>query len=136
MIIHPEAKLLASDINPLAVRDVKKNLQKFPFREKVKIFQQDFFKLPGQTKTFLFMNPPYNKRIALDDPFMFYKQIGDTLKNNWQDSQAWIISANIEAMKKIGLHARRRISLNHGGTEAKLYNYEIYDGSKKSNHRS
>lgn len=136
MIIHPEAKLLASDINPLAVRDVKKNLQKFPFREKVKIFQQDFFKLPGQTKTFLFMNPPYNKRIALDDPFMFYKQIGDALKNNWKDSQAWIISANIEAMKKIGLHARRRISLNHGGTEAKLYNYEIYDGSKKSNHRS
>ncbi len=131
-IVHPDAVISASDINPLAVRDVKKNLQKFPFREKIKVFNQDFFRLEGRPDTVLFINPPYNKRIAIEDPFAFYKQMGDTLKQNWEGSEAWIISANLEAMKHFGLRATKRFTLNHGGDQAKLFNFQVYAGSKKN----
>lgn len=130
-IKHPKSKLFASDINPMAVRDTKKNLQKFPFKEHVKVFERDFFTLPPKSGTCLFMNPPYNKRIEMQDIHAFYKKIGDTLKTKWAGSQAWLISSNNEAMKHFGLRSSKRIHLNHGGTEAKLYNFEIYEGSKK-----
>lgn len=135
LIQHPEIRISASDINPLAVRDVKKNLQKFPFREKIRIFQQDFFRMEGRPGVSLFINPPYNKRISVDDPFAFYKSIGDALKSNWKGSEAWIITANIDAMKHLGLHATNKHTLNHGGTEARLLNYTIYEGSKKSKYK-
>jgi len=130
-IRHPECKLFASDINGLAVRDTKKNLQKFPFREKVRVFQQDFFRLQGHPGTTLFINPPYNKRIEIETPEAFYQKIGDALKQNWKGSEAWIISANEEAMKHFGLRADTRMPVDHGGTPAKLFNFKIYEGSKK-----
>jgi len=134
-IVHPECELLASDIHPLAVRDTKKNLQKFPFREKVHVFSRDFFTLPGQEETVLFMNPPYNRRIELDDINLFYKKLGDQLKMSWSGSEAWIISGNAEAMKNLGLRPSRRIALNHGGMDAKLYKFEMYEGSKKAKYQ-
>ncbi len=134
--IHfPEIELSASDINPLAVRDTKKNLQKFPFKEKVQIYNRDFFTIPGEADKILFMNPPYNKRIEVDNIYAYYKNIGDTLKTRWQGSEAWIVSGNAEAIKNLGLQTSKRIALNHGGTDVKLYKYEIYDGSKKAKYQ-
>ena len=134
--IHPpEVEITASDINGLAVRDVKKNIQKLPFREKIKIYHRDFFTLPGEAGKLLIMNPPYNKRIAVENVFEFYQKIGDCLKTNWHGSEAWVISSNIEAAKYFGLRPSRKISLNHGGSEAKLYKFELYAGSKKAKYQ-
>ncbi|MBT8229595.1 MAG: hypothetical protein KJO50_05000, partial [Bacteroidia bacterium] len=46
-IRNPDVEIIASDLSSYAVRDVKKNLQKFPFKEKVKLYQRDFFKTHG-----------------------------------------------------------------------------------------
>ena len=91
-IINPDTEFIASDLLPYAVRDVKKNLQKFPFKEKVKVFERDFFKTHGHSDRILFMNPPYNKRVELNDDHEFYKLIGDALKTFWQGSSVWLIS--------------------------------------------
>jgi putative N6-adenine-specific DNA methylase len=77
-------------------------------------------------------NPPYGERIRLTESIdNFYKTIGDILKKKYSGYEAWIISSNLEALKKIGLSASRKITLYNGSLECKLLRYEIYDGTKK-----
>ena len=61
----------------------------------------------------------------------FYRNIGDTLKNNYHNSQAWFITANLEALKFVGLRPSRKIKLFNGKLETRLLKYDIYAGSKK-----
>ena len=61
----------------------------------------------------------------------FYSEIGDTLKQKYTDTQAWLISANMEALKHIGLHPTRKIKLFNGKLETRLSLYSIYKGTKK-----
>jgi putative N6-adenine-specific DNA methylase len=80
----------------------------------------------------LISNPPYGERMGLTERIeMLYKTIGDTLKKKYSGYEAWIISSNLEALKKIGLSASRKITLYNGPLECKLMRYEIYDGTKK-----
>ncbi len=130
-IQQPECAFKGSDYNKFAVRDLKKNLQRLPFREKVQVFQRDFFKTSAHEAHHVIINPPYDKRVeqkGLDD---FYKMTGDHLKNHWQGSQAWIFTTRKDAMKSFGLHSSKKYTLDNGGDEAKLYKFEIYAGSKK-----
>jgi putative N6-adenine-specific DNA methylase len=62
---------------------------------------------------------------------MLYKTIGDTLKKKYSGYEAWIISSNLEALKKVGLSASRKITLFNGPLECKLMRYELYEGTKK-----
>jgi putative N6-adenine-specific DNA methylase len=53
------------------------------------------------------------------------------LKKKYSGYEAWIISSNLEALKKIGLSASRKITLYNGPLECKLMRYELYEGTKK-----
>jgi 23S rRNA G2445 N2-methylase RlmL len=55
-------------------------------------------------------NPPYGERLE-GDMNLFYSEIGDTLKQKYSDTQAWMISANMEALKHVGLRPSRKIKL-------------------------
>ena len=79
----------------------------------------------------MIINPPYDKRIS-SDVKVLYGQIGDTLKNNYQFSDVWIITANLEAIKSIGLRSDKKIKLFNANLESRLLNYKIYPGSKKT----
>ena len=59
----------------------------------------------------------------------------DTLKKNYINTNAWIISSELEEIKKIGLKTSRRIKVFNGALECRLLKYELYKGSKK-NHKS
>ncbi len=130
-IYSPEIEIIASDYSGYAVRDMKKNLQKFPFTEKVKVYQRDFFKTHGHQNRTLIFNPPYDKRVSIENVDEFYSKIGDALKTFWQGSTAWIISGNKDALKRIGLRPTQKFTLFNGGIESKLYKFELYEGSKK-----
>ncbi|MBT8231761.1 MAG: class I SAM-dependent RNA methyltransferase [Saprospiraceae bacterium] len=131
-IRHPENEIIGSDLNRFAIRDVKKNLQKFPLKEKVQLFERDFFKTNGHPNRLLIMNPPYDRRIAMDNIHEFYSEIGNALKKFWQDSTVWVITSNLNAMKSFGLRPTKKITLNNGGLESKLYKFEVYEGSRKA----
>lgn len=135
-IRSPECTLYASDLNSYAVRDVRKNMQRFPFKEKVKIFQRDFFKMPPRKDTHMIMNPPYDSRLKVADINDFYKQIGDSLKNFWAGSTAWVLTNRMDAMKHFGLHSSAKYTLDNGGKPAKLYKFEMYEGSRKKKHQN
>jgi putative N6-adenine-specific DNA methylase len=84
----------------------------------------------NETPLHLFFNPPYDERIEIDTEF-FYNNIGDTLKTNYQNTNAWMVTANLPALKQVGLKPRRKIICYNGALEARLVHYDIYSGSRK-----
>ena len=60
-----------------------------------------------------------------------YGLIGDTLKQKYHNTNAWIISSNFEAIKRIGLKPSNKFKIYNGKLESKFLKYEIYEGSKK-----
>ena len=62
----------------------------------------------------------------------FYSKIGDQFKTYFQGCSAWMISANLSALKRVGLRPSRKIALQNGPLDAKFMNYQMYAGSKKA----
>ena len=77
------------------------------------------------------MNPPYGERMDKDDVEVLYKSIGDTLKTKYQGYDAWLISSNSDAIKKIGLKASKKIVIFNGPLECRYLKYEMYRGTKR-----
>ena len=75
-------------------------------------------------------NPPYGERID-SDVFNLYSDIGTTLKHKYINTDVWIISSNLKAIKNIGLKTSKKIKLMNGKLDSQLNNYSIYKGSKK-----
>jgi putative N6-adenine-specific DNA methylase len=77
------------------------------------------------------MNPPYGERLRETNIVEFYQMIGDTMKGKYEGYDAFILSGNLDAAKRLGLRASRRIKLYNGPIECRLFKYEIYKGSRK-----
>ena len=45
--------------------------------------------------------------------------------------EAWLVSSNMEAVKRIGLKASRKIKIFNGGHEGRFLGYELYEGTRK-----
>ncbi|WP_424493406.1 THUMP domain-containing class I SAM-dependent RNA methyltransferase [Salinimicrobium sp. GXAS 041] len=121
------------DKAPSAIRKAQDNIDNANLSEFITVEQQDFFESEKTTERHLHMvfNPPYGERLNIDMP-VFYKAIGDTLKQNFPGTQSWFITSNLEAIKHVGLRPSRKIKLYNGALESKLLKYEIYEGSKKA----
>ena len=121
------------DKAPSAVRKAQDNIQNANLDDYVTIEQKDFFETEKQTEGPLHMvfNPPYGERLDIDME-RFYREIGDTFKQSYPNTQAWFITANIEALKFVGLKPSRKIKLFNGKLEARLLKYDIYEGSKRT----
>ena len=91
---------------------------------------------PVRTPSFVIFNPPYGERLDMEDIETAYKEIGDTLKQHYTGCTAFIISSNIGALKNIGLHASKRITLYNGALECKFMRFDLYKGTKNSDFRN
>ncbi len=127
----PSLDFTGLDIDSNAVGLARKSLSKIGLRREVKIREMDFrdFKPLSEEGTII-TNPPYGERIGEDDINAFYTSMGDAFKQNFAGFDAWIISSNKAAMKKIGLNYSSRHTLFNGPLECDYCHYELYDGSK------
>ena len=121
------------DKAPSAVMKAKDNIQNANLDDYVTIRQQDFFTSEKETRGPLHMvfNPPYGERLDVDME-RFYREIGDTLKQSYPGTSAWFITANLEALKFVGLKPSRKIKLFNGKLETRFVKYEMYEGSKRT----
>ena len=121
------------DKAPSAVQKAKDNIKNANLDEYIKIEERDFFDTEKETIGPLHMafNPPYGERIDIQME-RFYATIGDTLKKSYPGTNAWFITANLEALKFVGLKPSRKIKLFNGSLEARLVKYEMYEGSKRA----
>ena len=124
--------IIGYDKAPSAVQKAKDNIVNANLDDYVSIIQGDFFDSKKENAGPLQMvfNPPYGERLNIELE-RFYREIGDTLKNNYPNTNAWFITANLEALKFVGLRPSRKIKLFNGSLEARLVKYEMYEGSKK-----
>lgn len=121
------------DKAPSAVRKSRENIQMANLSDFIQVEQQDFFKTSKQKEgpLYLICNPPYGERLPVDAE-QFYKQWGDTLKQNYTNTRAWLFTGNLQALKRVGLRPSGKIKLFNASIESRLSLFEIYEGSKKA----
>ena len=126
-------QILGYDKAPSAIRKSIDNIRNANLEEYITVEQKDFFNSEKTTEGPLHMvfNPPYGERLDIDLE-RFYREIGDTLKQSYPQTEAWFITGNMDALKFVGLKTTRRIKLFNGKIESRLVRYDIYEGSKKA----
>lgn len=124
-------KAFDQDLTVLAF--AKRNLKNVPqLVGNVTLEKADFFQTNKIfDKGIIVMNPPYDRRIELYNADEFYSKIGTHLKHSFDGYDAWILSGNLMAIKKVGLKATEKITLFNGAEECKLVHFSLYQGSKK-----
>lgn len=131
-IIPLHCEIHGADISGNAVEIARKNILNAGFENLVKTQVSSFEKFePPVSGGLVIINPPYGERIQQEDIVSFYKMIGNTLKQKYPGCDAWILSANFEALKFVGLHPSKKITLMNGPLECKFQKYSIYEGSRK-----
>ena len=129
--IEFKGSITGSDNFQKAVRICRKNIENALMFENIKVKNEDFFETKINENTFVIFNPPYGERIELGIN-EFYKKIGDSLKNNYKNCTAWLISSDIDNLKMIGLKPTKKIELMNGNLKCSFREFKIYEGSKKS----
>lgn len=120
------------DMDFKAIKITQQNIFGANLAGKIQVERKKFEKLtPPEGKGLLIMNPPYDERMATADINELYTMIGDRLKAAFCGYEAWIISANAEALKHIGLRSSKKIRLFNGQLECRFQKFELYEGSKK-----
>ena len=125
--------IISSDIEIIPLEMAKRNGGVAKVDDVIQYEHISFFDImPTKPHGTILLNPPYDERIKMEDTNAFYKQIGDKLKKDFGGWTCWIISSNMEAIKSIGLHPSKKMTLFNASLECKLLKYEMYSGSKKS----
>ncbi len=131
----PDHPILGFDKNFQAVRVTQRNLEASGLEDVVTVKRRLFEKLiPPPGGGVMITNPPYDERIKDDDINGLYTMIGDQLKKEFTDYDAWLISSNNDAIKHIGLRHSAKIPMFNGALDCRLMKYEMYEGSKKAKH--
>ena len=124
-------KIVGYDIDYSALDAARANIESAEMEDVIEVRKQNFFDSEKDMFPLLIVfNPPYDERISINDDD-FYKKIGDTFKQHYPNTLAWLISADLDAPKKIGLRPSRKIKLFNGKLETRFLQYEMYDGTKK-----
>ncbi|MFC2118294.1 class I SAM-dependent RNA methyltransferase [Bacteroidota bacterium] len=127
-------EIIGSDISRESIRMATYNIRKAGLGKTVKLKArsfEDFYPPEDAGGGVVIMNPPYGERLNTDDLIELYSRIGDNLKEKFSGYDVWILSSNVDAIKNIGLHASKKITLYNGALECKLLRYNMYTGSKK-----
>lgn len=124
-------KIVGYDIDARMLNAARINIEAAEMEDVIEVRKQNFFDSKKELFPLLMVfNPPYDERISINDD-NFYKKIGDTFKTSYPNTLAWLISSDLEAVKKIGLRPSRKIKLFNGKLETRFLQYEMYEGTKK-----
>ena len=129
---NPSIQINGSDKAPSAIEKSLINIENANLNDFIKIDKKDFFQLEKESSgpLHILTNPPYGERME-GDINALYQGIGDTFKQSFPNTHAWIISSNMDAIKCVGLRPSRKIKLFNGKLESRLLYYPIYEGTKR-----
>lgn len=92
----------------------------------------DFFNHKVKNKAkFVFINPPYDERMELEEPEEFYEDLGSRLKQGYGGSKTYIITTFEDVYKCIGLKPQEKLQTTNGALKAHYFGLEIFDGNLK-----
>ena len=125
-------EIVGSDIEQARVAEARANARRAGVEKDIRLecipFQDQS---PPPPPGVLVINPPYDKRMPVEDVASLYRMIGDALKQKYRNYTAFIFTGSSEGVKNVGLRTSRRIALHNGPLECRLLRYEMYEGSRK-----
>ncbi|MCH7700379.1 MAG: class I SAM-dependent RNA methyltransferase [Planctomycetes bacterium] len=130
----PPAPIVATDVDPEAVRAAKKNAETAGVHRMIDFAVCDFAetRMPHD-KGIVILNPEYGERLgevsALEST---YKSIGDFFKQKCSGWTGYIFTGNMSLAKKVGLRASRRFEFFNAKIECRLLKYELYEGTRRT----
>ena len=102
--------ITGGDIDGDAVALAKRALKKLRIGRDVQIKNIAFENfIPKFQRGMIITNPPYGERIG-EEVDNLYKKIGDTFKKNFSGFNAWVLSSNIPALKKLHLKPSEKMA--------------------------
>jgi putative N6-adenine-specific DNA methylase len=124
--------IIGGELSPNVAKKAKENIKHARVDDVVSIRNCDMkdFDVPAG-RGVVIINPPYGERMVKDNIDELYQMMGDTFKQKFKGYDCWILSSNIDALKKVGLRPSRKITLYNGQLECKFMKYEMYEGTKK-----
>ncbi|MBN1900970.1 hypothetical protein JW926_06545 [Candidatus Sumerlaeota bacterium] len=132
MLEKSPCTIVGSDINREIIYEAKANARRAGVDQdilfEVKSLEEQ---TPPSNPGMVIMNPPYDKRLKLEDMESFYRMIGDSLKRKYKGYQACIFTGSAAAAKSVGLQTSSRIPLFNGPLECRLLKYDVYEGTRK-----
>ncbi|MCO4292833.1 class I SAM-dependent RNA methyltransferase [Solitalea sp. MAHUQ-68] len=127
-------KIIATDLNPKAVELARKNAITAGVEQYIDFEVCDFrdTEIPEGEGVVVF-NPEYGERLGdYEELVEIYKAIGDFLKQKCKGYNGYIFTGSPNLAKKVGLKASRKIEFFNSKLECRLLEYELYDGTKRS----
>lgn len=128
-----DIKIIATDISDDAVNISKINAGIAGVENMIEFKVCDFAstKIPENEQGVIYFNPEYGDRLGDEIELQeTYKRMGDFLKQQCKGYWGYIFTGNLELSKKIGLKPKRRIEFYTGKIDCRLFEYELYAGSR------
>ena len=126
-MVNAGCTIRGCDISQKAVDSVMQNIRFAKLINRIKVEVSPFEAyFPPDQKGILVTNPPYDERLHIEDMIAFYKKIGDVLKKKYKGYEAWVISSDLKALKFIGLHPSKKITVFNGPLECRFVRFTLY----------
>lgn len=125
-------KIYGYDVDIKAVNTARLNVKAAGLSSDITVTEADFkdFTQPAE-KSIMVTNPPYGERISTPDLLGTYRMIGERLKHQFLNNDAWILSYREECFDQIGLKPSLKIPVYNGSLECEFRKYQIFDGKLK-----
>lgn len=130
----PDLRIIATDYNPIAIDNAKKNAVAAGVYKLLDFAVCDFAltEVPPNVPGVMMINPEYGERLGtVTELEETYSRIGDFMKQKCGGYFGYVFTGNLELAKKIGLKAKRRIEFYNSTIDCRLFEYELYAGSKR-----
>ena len=119
-----------SDLAADAVARARQNLAHAGLDDLVTLERADLLeRTPPAPEGILVANPPYGERLASGEELAaFYPRLGDALKKRFAGWRCYLLSADTQLPKLIGLKPSKKTPLFNGPLECRLYEFVIVAG--------
>ncbi len=130
----PGLMIIATDISEDAVNISRINAGIAGVEEYIEFAVCDFEEttVPDDAGGIVYFNPEYGDRLGVEAELeVTYKRMGDFLKKKCKGYFGYIFTGNLELAKKIGLKPNRRIEFFTSKIDCRLFEYELYSGTRR-----
>jgi putative N6-adenine-specific DNA methylase len=126
--------LWGSDLDPVAVRATRRNLEQSGLAKTARIAEQDARQIAAPTATpgIWLANPPYGERLGEADELpALYEALGSTLKHQFAGWTAYFITADTRLPRAMRLKPKHKTPLWNGALDCRLYEFDLVSGSHR-----
>ncbi len=126
------APIIATDQDPEAIEAARRNAELAGVADLIEFEVCDFrqTKVPDDPGVVI-LNPEYGDRMGEEKKLLpVYQAIGDFLKKQCPGYWGYVFTGNRSLGKRIGLKTTRKIEFYNGPIECRLFEYELYSGSR------